>query len=270
MRTLHLTTPAMHGPDVAVLQQLLIKHGRLGKDHTHGVYNKATADGAYRAKWHLGYAAARCDHTAGGHARLLPAGHAQAHVGHGRVAAQRAAEPKSAALRSAAVAYLRSHLGDRERSGHNDCFATDWWYGRRTDSRRDWGPWCMMGASAAYRACRQHALFRAGARLRELHGAARRRRPRPPRPCLCPRLRRRAPRRPHLLALPAREPLHEPGSGATTSRPARSDGLHGGQVLTIGCNTIPQNGAGDEANGGGVYERSRPVAQLYRVVRVGA
>jgi len=266
MRLLTLTTPYMQGPDVALMQAALIKRGWLGKDHTHGQFGKATADACYRAKWHLGYQ----DVTHGGGGLLYDylTGARKPTAAMVKRAHERAAAAAGDKLRAGAVAYLHSHLGDRERTGHNDCFATDWWYGRHVDGSRDWGPWCMMGASAAY-AHAGSSLFRAGAYYAS-----------------CSALLADVDRGRHGLAyvhdfhdlLPGDLTFWRlyPGKSYTSwercdhIETARAPGVHVGSVLTIGCNTIPQNGNGDEANGGGVYERSRPVSLLYRVVRVGA
>lgn len=53
-RTLHLTSPLMHGSDVVELQVLLRKHGYLD-DVADGIYGVHTAQAVYRAKYWLGY-----------------------------------------------------------------------------------------------------------------------------------------------------------------------------------------------------------------------
>jgi len=62
-RVLHLANPYMTGPDVTEAQQLLTS-GPYGDFHTGGIdgeYGELTAGAAMRAKWALGYPAARVD-----------------------------------------------------------------------------------------------------------------------------------------------------------------------------------------------------------------
>ena len=60
-RTLHLAHPYQRGPDVAALQRLLAPYDPGPVD---GVYGPLTAAAVERAKWALGYPAARCNGSA--------------------------------------------------------------------------------------------------------------------------------------------------------------------------------------------------------------
>jgi hypothetical protein len=61
-RTLHLTTPLMHGPDVLLIQKLLHDAGALGGT-IDGAYGQLTAQAVFRYKYRIGYPSP--DHIAG-------------------------------------------------------------------------------------------------------------------------------------------------------------------------------------------------------------
>ena len=61
-RSLHLTNPLMKGPDIEELQRLLAPYHPGDVD---GEYGSFTAAAVKRAKWALGYPAAKCDGSAG-------------------------------------------------------------------------------------------------------------------------------------------------------------------------------------------------------------
>lgn len=77
-RTLAVTTPLMHGPDVRLTQELL--NGRNIFEHDYlagrvdGIFGPESGRGAYRAKYWLGYPDAELKHTAGDMLRNLLSG----------------------------------------------------------------------------------------------------------------------------------------------------------------------------------------------------
>jgi peptidoglycan hydrolase-like protein with peptidoglycan-binding domain len=156
MRTLALTSPHMHGPDVLALQWLLHQRGYL-KDKADGEYGQLTAQAVYRAKFWLGYR--KPDHSAGGllvaylkHERKPTPGMAARAVTRRR---RKAATP----LRVKALANMKKHLGEKEHpSGSNRMpWASEWYMGVSTAwSAKHWTtqtpgpPWCAMAVTRAY------------------------------------------------------------------------------------------------------------------------
>jgi peptidoglycan hydrolase-like protein with peptidoglycan-binding domain len=168
-RTLHLTSPHMHGPDVLALQWLLKQRGYL-KDQQDGEYGPLTAQAAYRAKFWLGYR--KPDQSAG---PLLTS-----YLKHERkptpaMRARAAARKKRKAetpLRVKALANLTKHLGEKEHpSGSNRMsWASEWYMGvTQAWSLKNWTPahpgppWCACAATRAYVAAGSKALVK-GAR----------------------------------------------------------------------------------------------------------
>lgn len=139
MRTLALTSPHMHGPDILALQWLLHQRGYY-HDERDGDYGPLTAQAVYRAKFWLGYR--KPDQQA---AQLLVD-----YLKHSRKptwamrtrALARKRRQAEQPLRVRALAEAILHLGSKERTGHNDIFWTDWWHLQ--------GPWCAMYASWCY------------------------------------------------------------------------------------------------------------------------
>lgn len=140
-RTLHLTSPLMHGDDVKVLQARLKRNGFL-KDPTDGEYGVLTAQAVYRAKFWLGYR--KPDQSAG---RLLLdylAGTKKTTAAMQRTAATRKRKQKAKPLRVKALANLTKHLGQKESPyGSNRVTWASLWYGVI-------GPWCAMSVTRAY------------------------------------------------------------------------------------------------------------------------
>lgn len=65
-RTLQLTSPLMHGPDVAYARRVLANHGySSGLKQGLDVFDGAAAAASKRAKWELGYADKNCTPTFG-------------------------------------------------------------------------------------------------------------------------------------------------------------------------------------------------------------
>jgi hypothetical protein len=141
MRTLALTSPHTHGPDVLALQWLLKQRGYL-KDKQDGEFGPLTAQAVQRAKFWLGYR--KPDQRAGGllvaylkHERKpTPAMRARA--------ALRLRRKKATPLRAKALVNLTRHLGEKEfpPDSNHVPWASDW-YGVI-------GPWCAMSVTRAY------------------------------------------------------------------------------------------------------------------------
>ena len=141
MKTLSLTSPPLHGPDVLALQWLLKQRGYL-KDAHDGVYGPLTAQAVQRAKFWLGYR--KPDQVAGelltrllkGERRPTPAMKARA--------AARKRRRAQTPLRVKALRNLTAHLGEKEHpAGSNLVPWASVWYGVT-------GPWCAMAVTRAY------------------------------------------------------------------------------------------------------------------------
>jgi len=144
-RTLHYTTPPMHGDDVKALQRALANghYGDFLADLTgiDGEFGLYTSQAVYRAKFWLGYA--KPDKAAGEalvrylkqQTALTPA-----------MKTRREARLKAKAatpIRLKALANLKKHLGEKENPpGSNICPITKRW--------GVIGAWCCMGASEGY------------------------------------------------------------------------------------------------------------------------
>ena len=145
-RTLHYTTPPMHGEDVKTLQRALDKNAHWKADFLTGAgidgeYGLYTSQAVYRAKYWLGYA--KPDKVSGTmlvdyltkRRELTP-----------DMKTRRAARIKAKAetpIRLKALANLKKHLGEKENPpGSNICPITKKWH--------IYGAWCCMGASEGY------------------------------------------------------------------------------------------------------------------------
>lgn len=143
MRTLHLTSPYMHGNDVQTLQVELIKDGYL-KDKPDAVFGPLTAQGVYRAKYWLGYAQANLDQSAGDLLMSFLTGKKQQTSEMKARAAARKKQVLEVPLREKAYRWLAGHIGDKEHPPNSNrvSWASEW-YGLI-------GPWCAMAVTRAY------------------------------------------------------------------------------------------------------------------------
>lgn len=165
MKTLLVTSPHMHGPDVKQMQALLAGVGLLKQKDVDGDFGPVTGSACVAVKKRLGYPLAACQPTAGdtlvayltGKKELPPSykirraqrsGHPDATPG-----TPTSAEKEAAARAVRALAALRRKLGTKESPpDSNQCWATAW-YGMT-------GPWCAMSASWAYAEAGSKAFVR--------------------------------------------------------------------------------------------------------------
>lgn len=146
-RTLHLTTPLMHGEDVATLQAALVGAGWL-KGQVDGIYGVHTAQAVYRTKFWLGYR--KPDKVAGdaflkfvrGEARPTLAMVARRKT---RLAADRRKKHRGRGLTHGQRIVQRalSQLGQTESPPGSNRSKFSLWYGLI-------GPWCAMFVTWAY------------------------------------------------------------------------------------------------------------------------
>lgn len=153
MKTYQLTSPHMHGPDVASLQRALNAKG-YGPLLTDGDYGPQTAVAVKHAKYALGYPRRKVNTTAGPFfyglltgARRLPAAYAIRAKAHKRRIAA------SSTMGDRAFRLLAAKVGTKESpAGSNRCWASIW-YGFI-------GAWCAMGVTWAYVLAKSRAFLR--------------------------------------------------------------------------------------------------------------
>lgn len=140
MRNLHLTSPHMHGVDVANLQVQLVKHNYMSAKPDSD-YGPMTAQAVYRAKYYLGYP--KPDQVAGEMLMKYLLGKKRRSVLMLSLARKR--RPKvQIILRAKALNNARSHIGEKEiPSGSNRVIWASLWYGVV-------GPWCAMAVTRWY------------------------------------------------------------------------------------------------------------------------
>lgn len=145
-RTLHLTTPPMHGEDVKKLQRALDKNKTwktdfLQKAGIDGEYGLYTAQAVHRAKYWLGFK--RPDKAAGPMLLGYLKGTTPLSPEMKKRRATRLKKKAATPLRVKALAQLKKHIGEKESPpGSNICPITKWW--------GIYGAWCAMGVSKAY------------------------------------------------------------------------------------------------------------------------
>jgi hypothetical protein len=149
MRTLRITHPMMHGPDVRALQTALHKnpYGDFYVFKVDGGYGPTTAHRVAAAKWHLGYAT--FEPVAGLQfmryitgARPLPAAYQKRRDARQR--APKATPHPESTMGVAALKWALTKVGQHEEPpGSNHCFATvEWGHGNMA--------WCDVFVSLAY------------------------------------------------------------------------------------------------------------------------
>lgn len=134
-----ITTPHIHDDHVKAFQRAMEKH-----NYYHGEIDgdcgPLTVQGFYRSKFWLGYA--NPDHTGGDLLyQYLTEKRKLTQQMQARRNARIAEKPKIP-IRERALAEARRHIGEKERTGHNDISYSDWWGVH--------GPWCAMFASWCY------------------------------------------------------------------------------------------------------------------------
>jgi hypothetical protein len=149
VKTLSLTSPPMHGAETTRMQQALIKGGYLAPP-ADGVYGPLSAQGAYRAKYWLGYKAP--DQTAGDVLLAILEGRRQATPVMKRMAVERKKAQLAIPVRRKALNWLIQRIGEKEHPP--DSNRVKWaseWYGVI-------GPWCAMAVTRAYVECGSQAF----------------------------------------------------------------------------------------------------------------
>jgi hypothetical protein len=107
-----------------------------------GIFGMETGRGCKRAKWWLGYPEKDCLPIYGDLLDDLLAGRKKLPATYQARRAWRIRNQKLQPLRVKALNEAKLHLGDKERTGKNDIWVTDW-YGVR-------GPWCAMYVTWCY------------------------------------------------------------------------------------------------------------------------
>lgn len=148
MKTLHLTTPLMHGPEVKHAQVLLaanVFHQNYQPGPPDGEFGEATARACARAHYWIGDAVSQpvyADRLEGfltGRVKL-PAMNASRR-------AHRLELAKQQPLGEKALAYLTTHLGETEHpAGSNYIEFASGWYMRIKPGQKG-GPWCAMAVT---------------------------------------------------------------------------------------------------------------------------
>lgn len=146
MKTLHLTSPLMHGSDVKTAQLHLAanvfgQNFQPGK--ADGDFGESTARACIRAKFWLGYPQREQVGTYGDELEAYLTGTKLPTAFKLRRSA-RVKKSTQVPLREKALASLRLHLGEKESpAGSNKIAFASLWYGVI-------GPWCAMAVSRAY------------------------------------------------------------------------------------------------------------------------
>lgn len=139
-RIFKLTSPHMHGDRVEAFQRAMRRHGWY-TGPLDGDCGELTAQAFYRSKFWLGYKAP--DKTA---SDLLYTFLTDTRRPTPGMLARKASRVKAYNARRGipqkALDEARKHIGEKERTGHNDIFYSDWWGAH--------GPWCAMFASYCY------------------------------------------------------------------------------------------------------------------------
>jgi len=136
---LGITSPHTKNGHVKALQNALIKAGYL--DGTaDGEFGEKTSVAVYRAKYWLGYR--KPDHVAADLLYNLLTGKAKPSLAMKARIKNRKKIASQKPLRVKAFEEAKKHIGEKERTGNNDIFYTDW-YGMR-------GAWCAMFVTYCY------------------------------------------------------------------------------------------------------------------------
>lgn len=144
MRTLHLTSPLVSGPDVKAAQKLL-SDNVFGQDFApgkiDGQYGEATMRAVKRAKFWLGYPVP--DGSYGEQLANFLTG-TKLPVAFKRRRVKRIKQGKATPLRLKALNEARHHLGEKESPPDSNHTEFNVWYGL------DHAPWCAMFVSYCY------------------------------------------------------------------------------------------------------------------------
>jgi len=152
MRTLHLQSKLMHGPDVKRAQILLhganAFHKNFHPGHADGQYGPYTAAATHRAKHYLGYPKKLENSSFGPTLDAYLSGSAKLPRMY-RLRSQRriAKMQRRKVMRLAALDEMRQNLGLAENpQGSNHNWMVDWWYSRKGSA----AAWCNISVSRAY------------------------------------------------------------------------------------------------------------------------
>jgi len=145
VRTLHLTSPLMHGADVKAAQHKLAdnvfgQNFQSGK--VDGQFGETTMRACKRAKYWLGYASPNGSY--GEQLESYLAGKKKLPLAYRRRRARRIKKAKATPLRVKALNEARTHLGLKELPPSSNHTPFNVWYGI------DHAPWCAMFVSYCY------------------------------------------------------------------------------------------------------------------------
>jgi hypothetical protein len=144
--TLSLTSPLTEGEDVGRAQTILNGNNVFKNDWHRGridhVFGPETGRSCIRAKFWIGYKEEDLKPTYGPALDSYLLGEAPLTAEMTRRIKKRMDAAEATPLRLKALAEAKRHIGDKERTGHNDIWVTDW-YGLR-------GPWCAMYVTYCY------------------------------------------------------------------------------------------------------------------------
>ena len=252
MKTLHLTSPLIHGSTVSNAQHRLANNV-FGQDFKPGPmdghFGEATARACIRAKFWLGYPPAKQLPTYGDDLDSYLQG-TKLPTAFTRRRKARLSKGKQTPLRVAALANLRKHIGDKESPPRSNRVAwASEWYGVI-------GPWCAMSVTRAYVDAGSKAFVR-GQRYAYV-------------PYIVNDARAGA----NGLAI-----THEPQPGDVVCFDWDGDGVAdhtglferwtgGNDFRSVEGNTSADD-AGSQSNGGMVAERTRHKSQVVAFVHVG-
>lgn len=136
-RIFKLTSPPITSDHVAAFQRALTAkrfyHGKID-----GICGELTVQGFYRAKYWLGYK--KPDHTGSDllYSYLTNQKQPTQEMKHRTQSRLKLAKARQN-MRAKIMAEARKHIGEKERTGNNDIFYSDWWGVH--------GPWCAMFTS---------------------------------------------------------------------------------------------------------------------------
>lgn len=152
MKTLHLTSPQMHGQYVESVQQRLGGMNKWKKNfhpgNVDGHYGEQTAAATYRAKYFLGYPKRSLNKSFGPRLRMylngkepLPASYIF------RMKRRKRLSAKRKALRLRALYHAKRKIGLAENpQGSNKNWLVAWWYKNKNAA----APWCNISVSHSY------------------------------------------------------------------------------------------------------------------------
>lgn len=143
MKTLHLTSPLMHGPEVERVQKLMRDKG-MYKKAIDGAYGEYTAQAVFRTKFYLGYA--KPDQVAGDLFVAYLSGKRKVTSAMAALAKKRATVAKKRITRDERIVQIAlSQLGETEHPANSNKSKYNKWYGIEV------GPWCAMAVTWVFK-----------------------------------------------------------------------------------------------------------------------